>query len=46
MKLPSTPLRAVKKVLGLDGEIQHKTFEDAKNAAMVYRQLTELSTQA
>lgn len=46
VKFPSASLRAVKEGLCLDGEIQHNALEDAKDAAIVYRKLTELLTQS
>ncbi len=46
VKFPSASLRAVKEVLGFDGDIQHNALEDAKDAALVYRRLTELLTKA
>ena len=46
VKFPGASLRGVKDGLGLDGEIQHNAFEDAKDAALVYRRLTEMLTQS
>ncbi len=46
VKFPSASLRAVKEGLGLDDEIQHNALEDAKDAALVYRRLTEMLTQS
>ena len=46
VKFPSASLRAVKEVLNISGESCHRAVEDAKDAAHVYRKLTELLTQS
>jgi len=46
VKFPGASLRAVKEILGIDGDVRHNAFEDAKDTALVYRRLTELLTQA
>ena len=45
-RFASVSLRAVKDVLNIPGESCHRAVEDAKDAAHVYRKLTELLTQA
>ncbi len=46
VKFPGASLRVVKEVLGLDGDVQHNAFEDAKDTAFAYRRLTEILTQS
>ena len=43
---PSVSLQKVKEVLHVLGDVTHDAFEDAKDAATVYRRLTEILTQA
>ena len=43
---PSASLAAVKENLGIVGEVTHNAFEDAKDAALVYRRLINLMTLA
>ena len=45
-KFPSASLAAVKDALGIMGEVNHSAFEDAKDAALVYRRLINLMTLA
>ncbi|MDD4817452.1 MAG: 3'-5' exonuclease [Victivallaceae bacterium] len=43
---PSVSLRVLKDALNVAGEVTHHAVEDAKDAATVYRRLTEMLTQA
>jgi DNA polymerase III epsilon subunit-like protein len=43
---PSASLACVKEVLNVIGDVTHDAFEDAKDAAIVYRRLTEMLPQA
>lgn len=45
-KFPSASLAAVKDALGIMGEVNHSAFEDAKDAALVYKRLINLMTLA
>jgi len=46
LMFPSASLAAVKENLGIVGEVNHRAFEDAKDAALVYRRLINLMTLA
>ena len=46
IRFPSVSLQKVKEVLNVMGDVTHNAFEDAKDAATVYRRLTEILTQA
>ena len=46
LMFPSASLAAVKENLGIVGEVTHNAFEDAKDAALVYRRLINLMTLA
>ena len=46
LMFPSASLAAVKENLGIMGEVNHRAFEDAKDAALVYRRLINLMTLA
>ena len=41
-KFPSASLAAVKDALGIMGEVNHSAFEDAKDAALVYRKMLKM----
>jgi len=43
---PNASLAAVKDALGIVGEVSHSAFEDAKDAALIYRRLINLMTLA
>lgn len=45
-KFSSVSLRALKDVLNISGDVCHRAVEDAKDAAHVYRKLTEILTQS
>ena len=45
-RFPKVSLQALKDALNIDGDVQHNAFEDAKDAAAVYRRLTEMLTQS
>ena len=46
VRFPSVSLQKIKEVLNVIGDVTHNAFEDAKDAATVYRRLTEILTQA
>ena len=39
---PKASLQGIKRVIGLDGDVLHNALEDAKDAAHVYRKLTQM----
>ena len=41
---PSVSLAAVKDALGIEWEVNHSAFEDAEDAAAVYRKMLALVT--
>jgi len=45
-RFPKVSLQALKDALNIVGDVQHNAFEDAKDAATVYRRLTEILTQS
>lgn len=45
-RFPKVSLSALKDALDIAGEVSHRSFEDAKDAAAVYRRLTEMLTES
>jgi len=43
-RFPKVSLSVLKDALGIMGDVQHNAFEDAKDAALVYRKLLNLIT--